>query len=220
MDIDVPASVPVISASIGAASALIGVALSFGRDWFVQKLKDGQQRTFVALRLAAELEDFAVRCAQAASDHGEPEVQSHGQEEYVPRYPTPELTIDYTGYEWRLIPKDLLMRVLELPHMVQRAHLILADVNEYIADPPHYEEYYSERSLRFGQLGIRALEVARDLRVRHGAPASIPSIDSEDTYDIENHLHQVVFDVKKSRCALECSIADGLRAYGDTEIDR
>ncbi|HJV27857.1 MAG TPA: hypothetical protein VJ673_19400 [Aromatoleum sp.] len=206
MDIDVPASVPLISASIGAISALVGVALSFGRDWFVQKLKDGQQRIFVALRLAAELEDFAARCAQAASDYGEPEMQSHGQEEYIPRYPTPELTIDYAGYEWRLIPKDLLMRILELPHMVQRAHLILAEVNEHVAGPPYYEEYYSERSLRFGQLGIRALEVARDLRVRHGAPASIPSIDPEDAYDITNHLHQIVFDVKKSRRASESSV--------------
>lgn len=147
MTIDIPVSVPIVSASIGAASALIGVALSFGRDWFVQKLKDGQQRTFVALRLAAELEDFALRCAQAASDHGLPVVQSHGQETYASRYPTPALTIDYAGYEWRLLPKDLLMRVLELPHMVQRAHLILDEVNEYVATPPFYDEYYSERSL-------------------------------------------------------------------------
>lgn len=206
MNIDVPPFVPIISASIGAVSALVGVALSFGRDWFVQKLKDGQQRVFVALRLAAELEDFAVRCAQAASDHGEPQVQPHGQEEYVPRYSAPVLTIDYTGYEWRLIPKDLLMRILELPHMVQRAHLILADVNEYMTNPPHFEDYYSERSLRFGLLGIRALEVARDLRVRHGASASIPAIDFEDEYDIENHLQQIVFDVKKSRRAAEYSV--------------
>lgn len=199
MNIDGSVSVSILSASIGAVSALIGVALSFGRDWYVQKLKDGEQRTFVALRLAAELEDFAMRCAQTASDHGEPVLQAHGQEEYVSRYPAPELMIDYAGYEWRLISKDLLMRVLELPHLVRRAHLILDDVREHAADPPFYGEYYSERSLRFGQLGIRALKVAQDLRVREGASASISSIDAEDDYDLEGHLRDIVFDVKKSR---------------------
>ena len=116
---EVPVYISIIAASIGAGAALLGVALSFGRDWFVQNLKDGEQRTFVAIRLAAELEDFATRCALAASDHGEPQIQSYGQEEYVPRYNTPEFKIDYSGYEWRLIPKDLLLRILEMPFLVQ-----------------------------------------------------------------------------------------------------
>lgn len=166
---EIPASVPIIAATIGAGAALLGTALSFGRDWFVQRLKDGEQRTFVAIRLAAELEDFATRCVLAASDHGEPQIQSHGQEEYVPRYSTPELKIDYSGHEWRLVPKDLLLRLLDMPYLVHRAHAYLDGVNEFIAGPPYYEEFYAERSLRFGKLGLGALKLAQDLRVRHGA---------------------------------------------------
>jgi hypothetical protein len=116
MSPEIPASVPILDAIIGAVAALLGTGLSFGRDWFVQKLKDGEQRTFVAIRLAAELEDFAIRCALAGSDHGEPEQQSHGQDEYVPRYATPKFEINYSEYEWRLVPKDLLLRLLDLPH--------------------------------------------------------------------------------------------------------
>ncbi len=205
---EVPVSVPIIAATIGAGAALLGTAVSFGRDWFVQKLKDGEQRTFVAIRLAAELEDFATRCALAASDHGEPEIQSHGQEEYVPRYSTPEFKLDYSGYEWRLVPRDLLQRTLEMPYLVSRAHAQLDAVNEFVAGPPYYEEFYAERSLRFGRLGFAALKLAQDLRVRHGATALIRSVDPDDQYDLELHLREIVDDVLKSKLYAERSSTD------------
>ncbi len=198
---EIPASVPIIAAVIGAGAALLGTALSFGRDWFVQRLKDGEQRTFVAIRLAAEFEDFAIRCALAAGDHGEPQIQSHGQEEYIARYSTPKFEIIYSEYEWRLIPKDLLLRVLEMPHLVQRAHTSIAWVSEFCADPPFYEAYYSERSLKFGHLGLAALKLAQDLRVRHGATPVIASIDPDDSYDLESHLDEIIADVSKSKHA-------------------
>lgn len=199
MSSEIPASVPLLAAAIGAAAALLGTALSFGRDWYGQRLKDGEQRTFVAMRLAADLEDFAIRCALAAGDRGEPEIQAHGQEEYVPRHSTPDFTLDYSAYEWRLVPKDLLMRVLELPHLAQRAHAFLDGVSEFVAGPPYYEEFFQERSLRFGRLGLRSLDLARDLRTRHGAPPSLSTLDPDDDYDIRNHLESILSEVEKSR---------------------
>ncbi|HLO61726.1 MAG TPA: hypothetical protein VK165_02050 [Azonexus sp.] len=196
---EVPVSVPIIAATIGAGAALLGTALSFGRDWFVQRLKDGQQRTFVAIRLAAELEDFATRCVLAASDHGEMQSGALGEEMHVARYSTPKLEFDYSGYEWRLIPKDLLLRTLEMPYLVSRAHAYLEGVNEFVSTPPYYEEFYSERSLKFGRIGIAALKLAQDLRVRHGATPYISSIDPDDEYDVESHLNDIVSDVLKSK---------------------
>jgi hypothetical protein len=199
MTTEIPASVPILAALIGAAAALLGTGLSFGRDWYGQRLKDGEQRTFVAMRLAAELEDFAMRCVLAASDHGEPKDQDHGQEEYAPRYSTPDFKLDYSAYEWRLVPKDLLMRILEFPHLAQRAYMYLEGVSEFVADPPYYEEFYVERSLKFGRLGLRALALACDLRVRHGATPSIPPLDPEDDYDIREHLQSIIDGVLKSK---------------------
>jgi hypothetical protein len=199
MSTEIPASVPILAALIGAAAALLVTGLSFGRDWYGQRLKDGEQRTFIAIRLAAELEDFAMRCVLAGSDHGEPQHQDHGQGEYAPRHNTPDFKIDYSAYEWRLVPKDLLMRILELPHLTQRAHVYLEGVSEFIADPPYYEEFYVERSLKFGRLGLRAVDLACDLRVRHGATPSIPSLDPEDEYDIQEHLESIIEDVLKSK---------------------
>lgn len=205
---EIPASVPIIAAMIGAGAALLGTALSFGRDWFVQRLKDGEQRTFVAIRLAAELEDFANRCALAGSDHGEPQVQAHGQEEYIPRYSTPDFVIDYSSYEWRLIPKDLLLRILEVPHLVRRAHAYLDGVNEFVAGPPYYEEFYNERSLRFGNLGLAALKLAQDLRIRHGATPFISPLEPDDEYDLEFHLQQIVNDVLRTKRATVNTLTD------------
>jgi len=199
MSTEIPAFVPILAALIGAAAALLGTSLSFGRDWYVQRLKDGEQRTFVAMRLAAELEDFAMRCVLAGSDYGEPQYQDHGQEEYVPRYSTPDFKIDYSAYEWRLLPKDLLMRILELPHLTQRAHVYLEGQSEFVADPPYYEEFYIERSLKFGRLGLRALDLAHDLRIRHGSAPNIPLLDPEDEYDIREHLQDIIDDVLKSK---------------------
>jgi hypothetical protein len=196
---EVPASIPLFAAAIGAAAALLGTGLSFGRDWYSQRLKDGEQRTFVALRLAADLEDFAIRCSLAAADHGEPETQTHGQDEFIARHVTPEFKLDYSAYEWRLVPKDLLMRVLELPHLTQRAHAYLADVSEFVACPPLYEEFYQARSLRFCRLGLRALDLAQDLRIRHGAPPSMAPLDPEDDYNIREYLQETLHDVKKSQ---------------------
>lgn len=199
MTSEVSASIPLFAAAIGAAAALLGTGLSFGRDWYGQRLKDGEQRTFVALRLAAELEDFAIRCTLAAGDHGEPEIQQNGQEQFVSRYPTPEFKIDYSAYEWRLVPKDLLMRILELPYLAQRAHAYLDGVTEFVADPPFYEEFFQERSLRFGRLGLRALDLASDLRTRYGAPPCISPLDPDDDYDTRNHLLEILHDAQKSK---------------------
>lgn len=183
---DAPASTPLSAAAIGAAAALLGTGLSFGRDWYSQRLKDGEQRIFVALRLAADLEDFAIRCSLAAADHGEPETQAHGEDEFIARYVTPEFKLDYSAYEWRLIQKDLLMRVLELPHLTQRVHAYLADVSEFMAYPPLYEDFYQARSLRFCRLGLLAFDLAQDLRIRHGAPPSMELLDPEDDCDIRD----------------------------------
>lgn len=198
---EIPAYVPILAAVIGAVAALLGTAMSFGRDWYGQKLKDGQQRTFVALRIAAELDDFAIRCALVGEDHGTPEVQQHGQEEHVPEYQPPKFQLDYSSYDWRLLPKDLLMRVLELPHLTKRAHAYLVAVNEHTSDPPFHKEYYNERSLQFGRLGLKAAAAARDLRLRVGAPPDMAQLDPDDTYDVCSHLQEIVNDVLKSKQA-------------------
>lgn len=201
MATDIPAAVPILAALIGAAGALLGIAISFGRDWYGQKLKDGQQRNFVALRIAAELDDFAIRCTLAAGDHGQPEIQQCGQEEYVPEYPSPDFQLDYSSYDWRLLPKDLLMRILELPHLTKRAHVYLSEVIEYGNDPPYHQEYFNERSLQFGRLGLKAAQVARDLRLKVGAPPEMAKLDPDDAYDVCSHLQDIVYDVLKTRRA-------------------
>lgn len=198
---DIPAAVPILAALIGVVGALLGSAISFGRDWYGQKLKDGQQRTFVALRIAAEFDDFAVRCVLVGGDHGRPEVQQHGQEEYVQEYPSPDFQLDYSSYDWRLLPKDLLMRILELPHLTKRAHAYLSAVIEHGSDPPYHMEYFNERSLQFGRLGLKAAHVARDLRLRVGAPPEMSRLDPDDAYDVCGHLQDIVDDVLKTRRA-------------------
>ena len=202
MTSEIPSSVTILAAAIGAGVALLGHGLSFGRDWFSQRLKDGQQRTFVALRIAAELDYFAINCALAASDHGEPQMEQHGQEEYRSRYKTPTFTLDYSAYDWRLLPKDLLMRVLEMPHLTKQAHANLDGVSEFLAHPPYYEEFFQTRSLNFGRLGLRALQIAKDLRHRVGAVPDMPSLDPESDYDVHAELN---WAVKK---ALEAKPAD------------
>lgn len=192
MPSEIPSSVPILAAAIGAGAALLGTGLSFGRDWFSQRLKDGQQRTFVALRIAAELDDFAISCALAASDQGEPQIEQHGQEEYRPRHKAPTFTLDYSAYDWRLLPKDLLMRVLEMPHLTKQAHAHLEGVSEFLANPPYYEEFFQNRSLSFGRLGLRALQIAKDLRHREGAVPDMPRLDAESDYDVHAELNWAV----------------------------
>ncbi len=95
-----------------------------------------------------------------------------------------------------------------MPFLVSRAHAYLEEVNEFVAGPPDYEEFYSERSLKFGRLGVASLKLAQDLRVRHGAAPSISSFDPEDEYDLELHLQQIVSDVLRSKQAAERSVTD------------
>lgn len=95
-----------------------------------------------------------------------------------------------------------------MPFLVSRAHAYLDEVTEFVAGPPYYEEYYSERSLKFGRLGVAALKLAQDLRVRHGATPMISSIDPDYEYDLESHLHQIVSDVLKSKRAANVILTD------------
>ena len=143
------------------------------------------------------MEDFAVRCALAGADHGVYQRSESGEDKLIAKHSTPELKLNYEAFEWRLLPKDLLLRVLELPHLTRQAHSYLEAVSDEIAMPPDFEEFYFERSSRFSRLGLRALDLARDLRLRYGASAVIAPLDPEDDYDLREHLQLILEDTSK-----------------------
>lgn len=62
-------------------------------------------------------------------------------------------------------------QLLSLPNEAWEAEKAIQNVVEFEAGPPDYEEYFEERQLRYALLGLKAHELASQLRRKYKIPA-------------------------------------------------
>jgi len=82
---------------------------------------------------------------------------------------TPDLILP-EDVDWRAIDTDLMYRILGMPNEIAVADQCISFVGSEISAPPDHSEYFWERSIRYGRLGLSAQKLADDLRARHGIP--------------------------------------------------
>lgn len=126
-----------------------------------------KERYFIATELIFILEQYADGCAKVATDRGE--ADAHGEHEPVTVYP--ELEISNVAGDWRTLPVLLMYRIRELPVMQKESVRSVGDVGEY-DHPPHYSDYFRERRYQFTRLGLKAIFLAKRLRVLVCLPES------------------------------------------------
>lgn len=124
---------------------------------------------FISVELIFRLEEFAKRCADVAQDYGEPE-EKHGY--HIDIHPSPELIVKDIEGDWKSLPSLLLYQVLELPILRQDAVLRIEGETEHMLHPPENRPSKEVRQKYYAELGIRACELAIELRRLSGFPES------------------------------------------------
>jgi hypothetical protein len=121
---------------------------------------------YLAIRVVCALDTFVNGCGDVVYDDG----MLGNEHETVPREPTPTLNFP-DDVDWKTVDPDLMYRALSLPNEIASADQAIDWVLWQIATSPDHEDFFTERVLRYGQLGLSALKLADDLRARYGIPA-------------------------------------------------
>ncbi|MFE0014126.1 hypothetical protein ACFWXH_04720 [Mesorhizobium sp. NPDC059054] len=122
--------------------------------------------SYVAIRVVCALDNFVNGCIDVVHDDG-----MNGNDGYTePREAAPNLIFP-NDVDWKSIDAEQMYRALSLPNEIASADQAIAWVADQVASPPDYDEFFTERILRYGQLGLSALKLADDLRVRYRMPA-------------------------------------------------
>lgn len=121
---------------------------------------------YLAIRVITSLDTFVNECGDVVYDDGMPDTDGTMR----PRESTPTLALP-EDVDWRAVDPELMYRCLGFPNEISSSDKAISWVAEQIAGPPDYGEYFTERTLRYGQLGLKALKLADDLRARYKVPA-------------------------------------------------
>ena len=150
----------------------IGTAIVsyFGHRLTVRRDSDAERERharYLAIRVVCTLDPFASGCADVAGDDGIP---TPPEGEYEAGVAIPRLVLP-DDVDWRSVDPELMYRILGLPSEIAVADQSISFVGSEISSPPDHYEYFSERSIKYGRLGLTALKLADDLRKRYGIPA-------------------------------------------------
>ena len=154
-----------------ALMTTIGTAIvSFlGHRWTVRSDSEAERERharYLAIRVITSLDNFVNDCGDVVYDDG----MSDHEGVIHPRETTPTLTRP-EDVDWRSIDPGFMYRCLGFPNEIASHDKAIRWVVDQIAGPPDYEEFFTERRLRYGQLGLKALKLADDLRTRYKVPA-------------------------------------------------
>ncbi|MDO9461865.1 MAG: hypothetical protein Q7N95_17350, partial [Alphaproteobacteria bacterium] len=120
---------------------------------------------YLAIRVVCVLDPFVSECCNIAQDSGMPDHEGT----YHPRFDDPVISFP-DDVDWRSITPNLMYRILGFRNEIDVAQQSIAFVGDEIAFPPDYDDYFEERVIQYGQLGLTALALANDLRNSYGIP--------------------------------------------------
>lgn len=138
---------------------VIGASLALGKDWLMQHKKDRRDLVYLAAQVATKLERFTTDCYRVAVDDGEDDPHGLTRTSTV----TPRLEVQGMAVEWRVLPSDLLLNILDLPYQIELADESIEMEFEH-DNPPDFSFAFAERQYQYAELGLKAAEYARELR--------------------------------------------------------
>lgn len=111
------------------------------------------------------LDAFVGECYDVVHDQG----LENPEGERIAQVGVPTLVLP-DDVNWQAVQSDLMYRILSLPNTIQSANKIIDAVADEVATFPDFEDYFIERTLRYGEIGLQASKLAADLRKAHQIP--------------------------------------------------
>lgn len=152
----------------GAVGAVIGHITNHYIGWYKENKQSSPERKFICAELIFLLEDYAKKCAEVATDDGE----YTGEQGEAQSAISPPKLLDYTSIKgnWRSLSSEIMYRVCSLPAEQKEAGRKVSASWEYEAYPPDYKDYFETRQYQYSLLGLKAAQIAEDVRKQNKFP--------------------------------------------------
>lgn len=198
-----------VSAIISALSGLAGVGmgsyLTYRREQHQNKMKDARDGSYLAILVSSHLDRFANGCWNCALDDGTEYGQPAGRDgQYQTTVAAPQFTPLDIDVEWKVLPKNLMHDILQIPDKCERINNRLAGIEEY-GDPYDGGEYFWVRQRDYAELGLHSSTVARRLRRHAGLPIEEPQ---PGEWNRDESLREVIEKIDNARAAHEKRLAE------------
>lgn len=204
-----------IAAIIGAGAGIFGTLLGNSfvaiKEWLANRKKEKRDSSYLAILVVSHLDRFANGCMHVALDDGTEYGRPAGNGEYNQvTVPAPEFLPLDIKVEWKVLPKDLMYDILQIPDKREHIENRIIGIWEF-DDPPDYSEFFWARQRDYAELGLHVSAVAKKLRKHAGLQIeeSPPGEWNRDTA-----MQEIIDEIDKKRAAYEKRVADANAAGG------
>lgn len=198
-----------IAAIIGAGAAIFGTLLGNSfvaiKEWLVNRRKEKRDSSYLAILVVSHLDRFANGCMHVALDDGTECGQPAGNGEYHQvTVPSPEFLPLDIKVEWKVLPKDLMYDILQIPDKREQIENRIAGIWEF-DDSPDFSEFFWARQRDYAELGLHVSAVAKrlrkhaDMRIEESAPGE---------WNRETAMQEIIDKIDEKRAAYEKRVAD------------
>lgn len=149
----------------GLVGVIVGFALTTIKDWRKHKATLQNDRYYLSILVASKLDDFFCSSCAIVSDKGRYIQKDDGHDAYLEsQSEIPIFELRSIDVEWRCLPQQLMFELLTFASQIERANNMIEGAYEYQASPPDFEEFFQERRFQYATLGLKAADLAAELR--------------------------------------------------------
>lgn len=151
------------AAWIGLTGVFVGALMTAAKEWVFKYLGDKRKARYLAIRVCTRLDKFFFECADVVNDDGLVEGQMDPKHGRMPQVDLADIQLQDLDVDWQVMSSKLAYGILSLPNDVEMAKRNIAGWADH-AFPPDYEEVFVARQVKYAQLGLKASQLAADLR--------------------------------------------------------
>ncbi|MBK1613030.1 hypothetical protein CKO44_06025 [Rubrivivax gelatinosus] len=162
----------IITGITGVVGVVVGSFIPLLQTWWSNRSKVEKDTAYLAVMVVAHLDQLANGCVACALDDGTEYGRPAGKDgiEHVTTTSTPDFKPFDINVDWKVLPRDLMYAILDLPNKSQRIQNRLAGLAEFSDDFPDHGDFFSARQRGYADLSLQVFDIARKLREHAGMP--------------------------------------------------
>lgn len=198
-----------IAAIIGAFAGILGTLLGNSfvaiKEWLVKRKTEERDSSYLVILVVSHLDRFANGCMHVAHDDGTEYGRPAGDGNYHRvTVSAPEFLPLDIKVEWKVLPKDLMYDILQIPDKREHIENRIAGIWEF-DDPPDYSEFFWARQRDYAQLGLHVSAVAKKLRKHADMPIEESPLGE---WNRDFAMQEIIDKLEEKRAKYEKRVAD------------